>query len=140
MSQDQWKAVTDRYFSPEEQAEWAEKMGALDEDFDNDAYGAQWKALGDEIKAALPMDPGSEAAAGFVARWFDLLKPFTQVATPAMWTGTMKMYDDMPNWPAKADPGFDAEVWAFMKQATAARMLAGDAVAIPGHDPQGGAA
>ncbi len=131
MSQDQWKAVTDRYFTPEEQAEWGERMSALGEDFDQDAYSAQWKALGDEIKAALPMDPGSAEAAGFVQRWFALLKPFTDVATPAMWTGTMKMYDDMPNWPVQADPGFDAEVWAFMKQATAARMLAGEAIAVP---------
>lgn len=131
MSQDQWKAVTDRYFTPEEQAEWADRMGALGADFDQDGYAAQWKALGDEIKAALPMDPVSEAAAGFVQRWFALLKPFTDVATPAMWTGTMKMYDDMPNWPAQADPGFDAEVWAFMKQATAARMLKGEPIAVP---------
>lgn len=134
MSQDQWKAVTDRYFTPEEQAEWAEKMGGMGEDFDQQAYAGQWKALGDEIKAALPMDPASEAAADFVQRWFALLKPFTQVATPAMWTGTMKMYDDMPNWPVQADPGFDAEVWAFMKQATAARMLAGDPIAVPRND------
>lgn len=131
MSQDQWKAVTDRYFSPEEQAEWADRMGALGEDFDQDGYAAQWKALGDEIKAALPLDPAGEAAAGFVQRWFALLKPFTDVATPAMWTGTVKMYDDMPNWPVQADPGFDAEVWAFIKQATAARMMAGEAFAVP---------
>ncbi|MAF61268.1 MAG: MerR family transcriptional regulator [Blastomonas sp.] len=131
MSQDQWKAVTDRYFTPEEQAEWGEKMGALGADFDHDAYAAQWKALGDEIKAAMPMDPTGDTAAGFVQRWFALLKPFTDVATPAMWTGTMKMYDDMGNWPVRADPGFDAEGWAFMKEATAARMLAGDSIAIP---------
>ncbi|MDM7955941.1 MerR family transcriptional regulator [Blastomonas sp.] len=131
MSQDQWKAVTDRYFTPEQQAEWADRMGALGEDFDQDAYAAEWKALGDDIKAALPMDPSGEAAAGFVQRWFDLLKPFTDVASPAMWTGTMKMYDDMDNWPVQADPGFDTEVWAFMKQATAARMLAGVSLALP---------
>lgn len=131
MSQDQWKAVTDRYFTPEVKAEWGEKMGALGADFDHDAYAAQWKALGDEIKAAMPMDPTGDTAAGFVQRWFALLKPFTDVATPAMWTGTMKMYDDMGNWPVRADPGFDAEVWAFMKEATAARMLAGDAIAMP---------
>lgn len=125
MSQDQWKAVTDRYFSPEEQAEWAGKMGGLGENFDQAAYAAEWKALGDEIKAALPLDPASEAAAGFVARWFELLKPFTQVATPAMMHGTMKMYDDMPNWPTQADPGFDAEVWAFIKLASAARLAKG---------------
>lgn len=122
MSQDDWKAITDRYFTPEQQAEWADRMGALGADFDQDGYAAQWKALGDEIKAALPMDPGSEAAAGFVQRWFELLKPFTQVASPAMMQGTMKMYDDMPNWPVQADPGFDAEVWAFIKLASAARL------------------
>ncbi len=122
MSQDDWKAITDRYFTPEQQAEWADRMGAMGEGFDQDAYAAQWKSLGDEIKAALPMDPASEAAAGFVQRWFALLKPFTDVATPAMMQGTMKMYDDMPNWPAQVDPGFDAEVWAFIKLASAARL------------------
>lgn len=122
MAQNDWKAVTDRYFTTQEQAEWAEKAADMQPGFDNQAYAAQWKALGDEIKAALPLDPSSEAAADFVQRWFALLKPFTDVATPAMWTGTMKMYDDMPNWPAKPDPGFDAEVWAFIKLASAARM------------------
>jgi len=136
MSQNDWKAVTDRYFTPEEQAEWDARIGQIDGSFDNPAYAAQWKALGDEIKAGLPLDPASPAAAGFVERWFALLKPFTDVATPAMWTGTMAMYDDMANWPVNADPGFDAEVWAFIKQATAARMLAGDGLLIAGRNEE----
>lgn len=119
MSADQWKAVTDRYFSPEDQAEWVGKMEALGPGFDQQAYATQWKALGDEIKAALPLDPASAAAGEYVARWNALLKPFTDLATPAMMQSTMKMYDDRANWPVQADPGFDAEVWAFIKQASA---------------------
>ena len=85
--------------------------------------------LGDRIKAAQPMEPDSAAAQGFVDEWFALLKPFADVASPEMWKGSMKLYDNMDSWArqgeGQADPGFDKQVWDFMKLATASRLTAG---------------
>jgi MerR family transcriptional regulator, thiopeptide resistance regulator len=126
-----WKAVTDRYFTPQEKAEWREKMAQMPEGFDQEAYGARWKDLSARIEAAMPMDPAGGQAQAFVDEWFALLKPFSEVATPAMWNGTVRMYEDMERWPAQADPGFSAEVWRFIQSATQARLAAGGAIDGP---------
>jgi len=126
-----WKAVTDRYFTPAEKAEWREKMAEVPEGFDQEAYGARWKELAARIEAAMPMDPTGEQAQAFVDQWFALLKPFSAIATPAMWNGTVRMYEDMDNWPARSDPGFSAEVWRFIQAATKARIAAGGTIDGP---------
>ncbi len=126
-----WRAVTDRYFTPEEKAEWREKMADVPAGFDQQAYGERWKALSARIEAAQPLDPASAPAQAFVDEWFALLKPFSEVATPAMWTGAARMYEKMDEWPAHADPGFSAEVWRFIQAATKARLDAGGTVDGP---------
>lgn len=128
MTADNWMAIADRYFTPDEQAEWRERMAKVGEAFDQDAYGEKWKALGARIEAAKPMAADSAEAQAFVDEWFALLKPFTDVATPAMWNGTVRMYDDMESWEGQGDPGFSKAVWDFMKLATASRMAAGGAI------------
>ena len=124
----QWQELNERYFSTEERSRWAESFAKLGE-FDHDSYARKWSDLGGGIKAALPLDPASETAAGFVDEWYALLKPFADVASPEMWNGTVAMYDDMDNWPKengeRLDPGFDKQVWDFMKLATAARLAQG---------------
>lgn len=125
----EWREVTDRYFTPAEKAEWAHVWAQVDESFDADEYSARWANLGGRIKGALPMATDSDAAQGFVGEWFALLEPFAAASTPEMWNATMTMYDDMDNWPradtASADPGFDTEVWDFMKRATAVHLARG---------------
>ena len=128
----EWRAITDRYFTPKERTIWAEIYAKMGDGFDHDAYQAQWNELGARIEEALPLSPQSKAAQVFVDEWFALLKPFTEVATPEIWATTVAMYDDMDNWPQssgrKADPGFGKSVWDFMKLATAARYAAGGAI------------
>ena len=121
MEPEHWQAITDRYFTTAERAEWSERMAAVGDDFTSEAYAAKWQDLGARIGTALPLDPASEIAQGFVDDWFALLKPFTAVATPAMWNGTVRMYDDMASWEGQVDPGFGKSVWDFIKLATAAR-------------------
>lgn len=125
----EWREVTDRYFSPAEKARWAQAWSELPGDFDPVQYDEQWKRLGSEIQAALPMEPDSDIAQTFVTRWFQLLEPFAKVATPEMWNSTMAMYEDMERWsgtePGKPNPGFSKTVWDFMKRATAARLASG---------------
>src|ERR1051325_20393 len=44
MEAEDWKKVTDRYFSPEEKAHWAERMKeAPPQDFDQAEYSRKWK-------------------------------------------------------------------------------------------------
>src|SRR3982751_3653447 len=62
MDHENWKQVVDRYYSPEDQAHWAERMSALPADFDPAAYNRQWVELGQRVEAALPLDPASAAA------------------------------------------------------------------------------
>ena len=54
MTQDKLAAVTDRYFSHGEQADGS---GRMPDGFDQEDYAARWKALGDRIGRALPLDP-----------------------------------------------------------------------------------
>ncbi len=125
----EWSDVTNRYFTPAQKALWAEAWTNLGDDWDPQHYGEEWKRLGDEIAAAMPMAADSEKAQDFVTRWFRLLEPFSRIATPEMWNGAVSMYDDMAQWSGDgigaANPGFTKEVWDFMKQATAARLASG---------------
>jgi DNA-binding transcriptional MerR regulator len=131
MEPENWKAVTDRYFTPQQKAEWQEKMKEVPADFSQEEYGAKWKALSARIEAAMPLDPASDRAQGFVDEWFGLLKPFSDVATPAMWNGVATMYNEMDKWPAKADPGFSQAVYRFITEATRARKAAGGTIDGP---------
>lgn len=115
-----WKKVADRYYSPEEQANWAEKMAAVPVGFDQAAYQRQWAELTDRIEAALPLDPASAAAQAFVAEWQALLAPFTKVADAAMWEGANKLYDRIDEWSGDVKPPFSSAVWDFIKTASPA--------------------
>lgn len=121
MANENWKKVADRYFSPEEQARWAEKMEALPKDFDPVAYNRQWAELGARVAAALPLDPGSPQAQALFDEWQSLLGPFTSVASPEMMAGATKLYDRMDEWKGDQAPPFSSEVWTFIKAAGAAR-------------------
>lgn len=123
-----WRRVTDRYFTPDQRAEWEQALAQLPHDFSHDDYSARWQDLGNQIKTALPMDPAGSQAQRFVDRWFALLQPFATVATPEMWNGTMAMYDRMDEWQDDLDPGFDKTVWDFIKLATAARLATGGTI------------
>lgn len=116
MEQDNWKTISDKYLSAEEKADFAATMPAMPADFDQQAYAAKWKDLGGRIEAALPLDPASQAARAFHAEWQELLKPFAQIATPAMMAGTTRMYENMDKWQGQADPGFSARVFQFIQE------------------------
>ena len=122
-----WKALSDKYMSDAARADFAAALPGMGHQFDQQDYSAQWKALGDRVKGALPLDPASPQALAFVREWFLLLAPFTSIATPAMWEGSREMYANMSDWQgtSAADPGFDSEVWQFIHAATAAAREAG---------------
>lgn len=121
MEPENWGKVTDRYFSPEEKARWAETMKAVPGDFDQEAYSRQWTELSAKIEAALPLDPASARAQAYLVEWQALLAPFTAVATPEMCAGATRLYDNMADWQGDQKPPFSMAVWNFIKQAGAAK-------------------
>lgn len=128
MDSTDWRPVVDDYFTPDEQVRFrAEMPGRLDQA----AHGDEWRDLGARIQEALPLDHGSDRAQSFVDEWFALLRPFSEVATPGMWDGVVRMYDDRPNWQAQPDMGFGEDVWGFIRSATRARLDAGGSVDGP---------
>jgi hypothetical protein len=128
MSGTDWKPVVDDYFTPEAQERFHATMPDV---FDQEAYSARWRELGARIEAALPLEPASVPAQAFVDEWFALLEPFSAVATPEMWNGVTRMYDDRPNWKAQPGMGFGHDVWTFIRTATKARLDAGGSVDGP---------
>ncbi|CAA9212065.1 MAG: hypothetical protein AVDCRST_MAG93-67 [uncultured Chloroflexia bacterium] len=128
MNSTDWKPVVDDYFDPEAQDRF---RASMPEGFDQEAYGAQWQAIGARIESALPLDPLSPEAQAFVDEWFALLKPFSDIATEEMWNGVTRMYDGRPEWKAQPDVGFGHEVWTFIRTATKARLDAGGKIDGP---------
>lgn len=133
-----WSEVLDRYYTPEQQAEWREHMADAPE-FSQQAYLDQWRALSARIERALPLDPAGDLALAFVREWFNLLEPFSRNATPAMWEGAASMYSDMKSWEGKVDPGFSKPVWDFINTAAQAALENGkDIGPLPSFKHKGG--
>lgn len=125
MEAESWKKVADRYFSPEEQTRWAERMDTLPKDFDPSDYNVKWAELGTRVAAALPLDPASEPAQALYDEWQALLAPFTSVASAEMMAGATKLYDRMDEWKRDQSPPFSSAIWEFIKAAGAARKVRG---------------
>jgi DNA-binding transcriptional MerR regulator len=117
MEAEDWKEVTDRYFSPEEKARWAERMKDMPADFDQDAYNRQWADLGRRVAHAMPLGPDSAEAAFLYDEWQALLKPFISVATPEMMQGATRLYERMGEWQGDVpNAPFTADVFAFIQE------------------------
>lgn len=118
MTKVQWDKVTDRYFSDEQKAEFAETMKHMPADFDQDAYNAKWAALGARVQAAMPLGPESPEAQALAKEWMELLAPFSAVATPGMLEGVSNFYEKMDEWQGDV-PGvpFTADVFRFIQAA-----------------------
>ena len=117
--QSAWQQVYDRYYSPEEQAEWIALKQRAFADFDMDAYAADWKALTDRIEDALPFDPTSDIAQGFLAEWNDLQAPFMREAAPKLAAGSINLYDHIDEWSGIVEPPFSKRVYDAITAAAA---------------------
>ena len=117
MTKDQWNKVTDRYFTPEQKAEFAERMKDVPPGFDQGDYNAQWADLGKRVAAAIPLGAGSAEAKALFEEWQELLKPFTQVASPEMMQGVTSFYEKMGEWQGDMPQApFNAEVFKFIQE------------------------
>ncbi len=117
MEAEDWKKVANRYFSPEEQARWSEKMKDAPANFDPGDYNAQWADLGKRVAAAMPLGPDSTEAQALYDEWQKLLEPFTRVATPEMMQGATRLYERMDEWHGDVpQEPFTPEVFAFIQE------------------------
>lgn len=117
MSEQDWKAVSDRYWSDEAKADFA--ANPPPPGFDQKAYSAQWADLTQRIEAALPLDPASPEAMALYHEWQTLLAPIKAHATPAMMQGVRRMYDHIDEWKGERQPPFSSAVWQFIKSVAA---------------------
>ncbi|WP_375392559.1 MerR family transcriptional regulator [uncultured Sphingomonas sp.] len=117
MEQENWAAVTDRYLSEGGKRDFA--ASAYPADFDQAAHAAKWADLAARIEAALPLDPTGDRARAFRREWFELLGPFTAIATPAMKQDVGRLYDHVDEWQGEQTPPFSARVWAFIQSVPA---------------------
>src|SRR3954454_18481566 len=118
MEAEDWKKVTDRYFSPEEQARWADRMKEVPpQDFDQVEYSRKWKDLGDRVQAAIPGGPQTADAQALYDEWQALLAPFTAVATPEMMQGATRLYERMDEWHGDVPAApFTPEAFRFIQE------------------------
>ncbi|MFZ5618367.1 MAG: MerR family transcriptional regulator [Pseudomonadota bacterium] len=119
MEEKQWKKVLDRYYTPEEQAHWREKKVDLAKaaGFDQAAYTKAWEDLSARIEAALPLDPASDKAQGFVEEWNKLLEPFMKIASPEMMKGAANMWSRIEEWEGDVKSPVSSKAAAFIREA-----------------------
>lgn len=114
MEAEDWKKVTDLYFSKEAQEHWAQHLPQPE--FDQAAYSRQWKDLGDRVEAAIPNGPDSREAQALYDEWQELLAPFKAVATPEMMAGATRFYERMDEWHGEVPQApFTPEVFRFIQ-------------------------
>ena len=115
MQPEDWKRVTDKYFSEDEKAHWAKHPPQGD--FDQAEYSRKWKDLGGRVQAAIPQGPDSPEAQALYDEWQQLLAPFKAVATPEMMAGATRLYECMDEWHGDA-PGapFTPEAFRFIQE------------------------
>jgi DNA-binding transcriptional MerR regulator len=115
MEAEDWKKVTDRYFSKEEQEHWAKHPPQGD--FDQAEYSRKWKELGDRVQAAIPAGPDSPQAQALYNEWQELLAPFKAVATPQMMAGATRLYERMDEWHGETPQApFTPEAFHFIQE------------------------
>lgn len=115
MQDRQWKKVVEDHYGPEELEHW--RSNPPPEGFDQASYSARWKALGDRIQEALPLDPASEQAQGFVREWNALLEPFKAVATPQMMEGAQGFWSNAEQYRGEVEMPFSPDVLSFIREA-----------------------
>jgi DNA-binding transcriptional MerR regulator len=115
MQPEDWKKVTDRYFSPEERAHWAEHPPQAG--FDQAEYSRKWADLGKRVEAAIPQGPDTPEAQALFEEWQQLLAPFKAVATPQMMQGATRLYERMDEWHGEApNAPFTPEAFRFIQE------------------------
>lgn len=127
MTEQAWKQVWDRYYTPEEQARW--KAAKLDyAEGDIEATQRAWTDLIGRVTAAITAGarPEDEESVAMAKEWYDLQQPLVQKLGVAMWNKGSKMYEEMEQWQTNAvQSPFSPEVYEFIRLAADAGRATG---------------
>ena len=119
MSQEKWFEEASGSMSEEQRNAFQQVKAGLPAGFDRQAQMDKWNDLNARIKAALPLDPASEAAQRLLEERDTMLKPFLALM-PAKAKEASKTLREKINRGELASP-IDPEVERFYREATAAR-------------------
>ena len=109
MEQQDLKAIAAKYFTPQQQAEWAEAQSKLPPD-----HLAKLDALKARIAAQLPLDPASQKAQTLFDEWVGLTCAYKDAVAPKTIVSLRKIEAALTELP-------EAPVFAFLKDASRAR-------------------
>ncbi|HEY1124617.1 MAG TPA: TipAS antibiotic-recognition domain-containing protein, partial [Sphingobium sp.] len=117
--QGKWAELQKRYMTPEQFS--AVSQTKLPEGFNAAENFRTWRDLNDRIKAALPMDPASPQAQGFLDEWQALIRPFADRSSPEALAGISNFYEHIEEWEGEIIAPFEAKVFRFHQDAARAR-------------------
>jgi hypothetical protein len=92
----------DRCYTRAGQTAWPEQIADITEFWSVD-YHTKWHEFGARNSAALPINPASDTAFGFVREWFALLEPFSRSTTPELWQKSVAKFANIDEWRTQAD-------------------------------------
>ena len=112
-----WRTVLARYLNNQQTDDWMIMREQLRERVDPEHYDQAWTDLINEIKRALPLNPTSSEAQGFLDRWEVLLAPFRDVASPDQQKTAAEMWSGVGSWNQSVDHPMTQEVADFIRAA-----------------------
>ena len=99
MREQAWKAVYDRYHTPEDRAKFDTAKTLLSGE-DAGVYPTRWRDLvaleGATIAAGVA--PGSDEGVALPEAWYELQKPMVEAVGTQTWNKASVMYQDMDQW------------------------------------------
>lgn len=125
MTEQAWKPVWNKYYTPEEQERWkTAKMQFTEED--GQAFTRLWSELIVRVEIVISQGaaPDTDAAMALAIEWYELQKPMVDAVGIDLWNKSSKMYHEMNEWQTDTvKPPFSLEVYEFiLKAADAARI------------------
>ena len=127
MTEEAWKPVFDKYYSPEDMAAW-DKAKTNFTDADSEAYGQSWRDVISRVEAAMAegVAPDAPRAMALAKQWYDLQQPLVQQVGIKTWNKAATMYQEMQQWRSGAvQPPFTKEVYDFASKAMEAARAKG---------------
>jgi DNA-binding transcriptional MerR regulator len=119
MRQEEWFEQAACFMTEEERNTFAQVKAAMPAALDRTGAMARFDALNARVKAALPLDPASEAAQGLLEERDAMLKPFLAMVPAQMKEMSRRLRDKVDQ--GKLASPIDPEVHRFYKEAERAR-------------------
>ena len=127
MTQEAWKPVYDKYYSPEDMENW-HRAKAQFPAMDPSDYGKTWRRLIARMEAAIAegTQPDAPRAMALAVEWMALQAPLVEAVGKETWNKAARMYQEMDQWrTATVKPPFSKAVYDYAVRAAEAARAAG---------------